>query len=163
MKNVLFLCTGNSARSIIAEAVLARAGAGRFNAFSAGNMPNGKVHPFALDLLKLQNFPTDTLRSKSWDEFAVPDAPVMDFVFTVCDNARDEACPVWPGQPVTAHWGIPDPATVDGSEAVKRDAFAQTMRDMTRRVSLLVNLPLDRLDNLSLQARLDNIGRTEDV
>ena len=126
-------------------------------------MPNGKVHPFALDLLKLQNFPTDTLRSKSWDEFAVPDAPVMDFVFTVCDNARDEACPVWPGQPVTAHWGIPDPATVDGSEAVKRDAFAQTMRDMTRRVSLLVNLPLDRLDNLSLQARLDNIGRTEDV
>ena len=121
------------------------------------------MHPFALDLLKLQNFPTDTLRSKSWDEFAVPDAPVMDFVFTVCDNARDEACPVWPGQPVTAHWGIPDPATVDGSEAVKRDAFAQTMRDMTRRVSLLVNLPLDRLDNLSLQARLDNIGRTEDV
>ena len=163
MKNVLFLCTGNSARSIIAEAVLARAGAGRFNAFSAGSMPNGKVHPFALDLLKLQNFPTDTLRSKSWDEFAVPDAPVMDFVFTVCDNARDEACPVWPGQPVTAHWGIPDPATVDGSAAVKRDAFAQTMRDMTRRVSLLVNLPLDRLDNLSLQARLDNIGRTEDV
>jgi len=163
MKNVLFLCIGNSARSIIAEAVLARAGAGRFNAFSAGSMPNGKVHPFALDLLKLQNFPTDTLRSKSWDEFAVPDAPVMDFVFTVCDNARDEACPVWPGQPVTAHWGIPDPATVDGSEAVKRDAFAQTMRDMTRRVSLLVNLPLDRLDNLSLQARLDNIGRTEDV
>jgi arsenate reductase len=163
MKNVLFLCTGNSARSIIAEAVLARVGAGRFNAFSAGSMPNGKVHPFALDLLKLQNFPTDTLRSKSWDEFAVPDAPVMDFVFTVCDNARDEACPVWPGQPVTAHWGIPDPATVDGSEAVKRDAFAQTMRDMTRRVSLLVNLPLDRLDNLSLQARLDNIGRTEDV
>ena len=150
MKNVLFLCTGNSARSIIAEAVLARAGAGRFNAFSAGSMPNGKVHPFALDLLKLQNFPTDTLRSQSWDEFAVPDAPVMDFVFTVCDNARDEACPVWPGQPVTAHWGIPDPATVDGSEAVKRDAFAQTMRDMTRRVSLLVNLPLDRLDNLSL-------------
>jgi len=163
MKNVLFLCTGNSARSIIAEAVLARVGAGRFNAFSAGSMPNGKVHPFALDLLKLQNFPTDTLRSKSWDEFAVPDAPVMDFVFTVCDNARDEACPVWPGQPVTAHWGIPDPATVDGSEAVKRDAFAQTMRDMTRRVSLLVNLPLDRLDNLSFQARLDNIGRTEDV
>ena len=163
MKNVLFLCTGNSARNIIAEAVLARAGAVRFNAFSAGSMPNGKVHPFALDLLKLQNFPTDKLRSQSWDEFAVPDAPVMYFVFTVCENARDEACPVWPGQPVTAHWGILDPATVDGSEAVKRDAFAQTMRDMTRRVSLLVNLPLDRLDNLSLSARLDNIGRTEDV
>lgn len=121
------------------------------------------MHSFALDLLKLQNFPTDTLRSKSWAEFAVPDAPVIDFVFTVCDNARDEACPVWPGQPMTAHRGIPDPATVDGSEAVKRDAFARTMRELIRGVSFLANLPLDRLDNLSLSVRLDNIGRTEHV
>lgn len=163
IQNVLFLCTGNSARSIIAEAVLSREGAGRFNAFSAGGMPNGDVHPYALDLLKLQNFPTDNLRSKSWDEFAVAGAPVMDFVFTVCDNARDEVCPVWPGQPVTAHWGVPDPAAVEDKEAVKRAAFAETMRFMTSRISIFVNLPLDRLSKLSLQQNLDNIGRREDA
>ena len=163
IQNVLFLCTGNSARSIIAEAVLAREGADRFNAFSAGSMPVGEVHPYALDLLKLRNFPTETLRSKSWDEFSRPGAPVMDFVFTVCDNARDEVCPIWPGQPVTAHWGVPDPAAVEGKEAVKRAAFVETMRYMTNRVSVFVNLRLARLSKLSLQENLDNIGRTEDA
>ena len=161
--NVLFLCTGNSARSIIAEAVLNREGSGRFRAFSAGSMPNGEIHPYALDLLKLQNFPTENLRSKSWDEFAAPDEPVMDFVFTVCDNARDEVCPVWPGQPVTAHWSIPDPAAVDGREAVRRAAFAETMRFMTSRISIFVNLPLDRLSKLSLQENLDNIGKRQNA
>ena len=160
--NVLFLCTGNSARSIIAEAVLNREGAEKFKAFSAGSMPNGEVNPYALDLLKLQNFPTDNLRSKSWEEFAAPDAPVMDFVFTVCDNARNEVCPVWPGQPVTAHWGVPDPAAVDDKEAVRRAAFAETMRFMTSRISIFVNLPIDRLSKLSLQENLDDIGRRHD-
>ena len=159
--NVLFLCTGNSARSIIAEAILAREGMGRFRAFSAGSQPKGQVHPYAVDILKLQNYPTDHLRSKSWDEFATPDAPKMDFVFTVCDNAASEVCPVWPGQPMTAHWGVPDPAEVEGSEAVKRAAFAETMRLMTNRISVFVNLPIDRIDRLSLQQRMDSIGGKE--
>jgi arsenate reductase (thioredoxin) len=156
--NVLFLCTGNSARSIIAECILNREGAGRSRAFSAGSNPNGEVHPYARDILKLQNFPTEELRSKSWDEFAVPGAPEMDFVFTVCDNARDEVCPIWPGQPISAHWGVPDPAAVDGTEAVKRAAFAETVRFMTSRVSIFVNLPMDRLDRLTLQENMDRIG-----
>lgn len=163
IQNVLFLCANNSGRSIIAEAILQREAAGRFNAFSAGSMPSGDIHPYALDLLKLQNFPTEKLRSKSWDEFAGADAPVMDFVFTVCDKVRDEVCPVWPGQPVTAHWGIPDPLAVEGKEAVKRAAFAETMRFMTSRISIFVNLPLDRLTKLSLQENLDNIGHIEDA
>ena len=158
--NVLFLCTGNSARSIIAECLMARAGAGRFNAYSAGSHPKGEVHPYALDILKLRNFPLDGLRSKNWDEFAKPGAPKMDFVFTVCDNARDEVCPVWPGQPITAHWGVPDPATVEGSEAVRRAAFAETMRLLNNRISVFVSLPLDRLDRLTLQESVADIGRS---
>ena len=156
--NVLFLCTGNSARSIIAECVLAREGAGRFRAFSAGSQPKGEVHPYALDILRLRNYPTSELRSKSWDEFARPDAPRMDFVFTVCDNAAEEVCPVWPGQPMTAHWGVPDPAAAVGTEAVKRAAFAETVKLMTNRISVFVNLPLDRLDRLTLQKRVSDIG-----
>ena len=156
--NVLFLCTGNSARSIIAERVLAREGAGRFRAFSAGSQPKGEVHPYALDILRLRNYPTSELRSKSWDEFARSDAPRMDFVFTVCDNAADEVCPVWPGQPMTAHWGVPDPAAVEGTEAVKRAAFAETMKLMTNRISVFVNLPLESLDRLTLQKRVRDIG-----
>ena len=156
--NVLFLCTGNSARSIIAECVLAREGAGRFRAFSAGSQPKGEVHPYALDILRLRNYPTSELRSKSWDEFARPDAPRMDFVFTVCDNAAEEVCPVWPGQPMTAHWGVPDPAAAVGTEAVKRAAFAETVKLMTNRISVFVNLPLDSLDRLTLQKRMREIG-----
>lgn len=156
--NVLFLCTGNSARSVLAECILAREGMGRFNAYSAGSQPKGEVHPYALDLLKLQNFPTDRLRSKSWDEFATPDAPVMDFVFTVCDDAANEVCPIWPGQPMSAHWGVPDPAAVEGTEAVKRQAFADTLRMLTSRISIFVNLPVRGLDKLTLQKRLDAIG-----
>lgn len=160
VKNVLFLCTGNSARSIIAECILNREGQGRFKAFSAGSNPAGKVHPYALDLLKNNNYLTGDLRSKNWDEFAVDGAPKMDFVFTVCDNAAAETCPIWPGQPVSAHWGVPDPAAVDGNEAEKRLAFAETYRFMSNRVSILVNLPLASLDKLSLQARLDEIGQS---
>ena len=156
--NVLFLCTGNSARSIIAECVLAREGAGRFRAFSAGSQPKGEVHPYALDILRLRNYPTSELRSKSWDEFARPDAPKMDFVFTVCDNAAEEVCPVWTGQPMTAHWGVPDPAAAEGTEAVKRAAFAETVKLMTNRISVFVNLPLDSLDRLTLQKRMREIG-----
>jgi len=157
--NVLFLCTGNSARSIIAEAILAREGKGKFHAYSAGSQPKGAVHPYALDLLKKLNHPTEHLRSKSWDEFAAPGAPELDFVFTVCDNAASEVCPVWPGQPMTAHWGIPDPAAVEGSEAEKRLAFADTYRLMSNRISIFVNLPIRSLDRLSLQKRLAEIGR----
>jgi arsenate reductase len=160
--NVLFLCTGNSARSILAESILNREGQGRFRAFSAGSMPTGRVNPYALDLLRNQNFPTGELRSKSWSEFAAPGAPQLDFVFTVCDNAANEVCPVWPGQPMTAHWGVPDPAAVEGSEAVKRAAFAETMRMLTNRISIFVNLPMASLDRLSLQERLDGIGRVQD-
>jgi len=156
--NVLFLCTKNSARSILAEAVLNRLGAGRFKAFSAGSLPAGEVNPYALDLLRNQNFPTADLRSKSWDEFSQPGAPQMDFVFTVCDNAANEVCPIWPGQPMSAHWGVPDPAAVEGTEAVKRAAFAETMRFMNNRISIFVNLPLRSLDRMTLKKRLDEIG-----
>ena len=161
--NVLFLCTGNSVRSIIAECILNREGTGRFRGFSAGSNPAGEVNPYAIDILKLQNHPVDDLRSKNWSEFAEPGAPEMDFVFTVCDNAANEVCPVWPGQPMSAHWGVPDPAAVEGPEAVKRAAFAETMRLMTNRISIFVNLPIDRLDRLSLQQRLEDIGQAKDA
>jgi protein-tyrosine-phosphatase len=157
--NVLFLCTGNSARSILAEAILAREGQGKFNAFSAGSQPKGHVHPFALDLLKTMNHPTGQLRSKSWDEFAVAGMPELDFVFTVCDNAASEVCPIWPGQPMTAHWGIPDPAAAEGTEVEQRLAFADAYRRMRNRISVFVSLPIQSLDRLSLQKRLSEIGR----
>ena len=157
--NVLFLCTGNSARSILAECILNREGKGRFKAFSAGSHPKGKVHPFAIDLLKKMNYPTTTLRSKSWDEFAVPGAPHIDFVFTVCDNAANEVCPIWPGQPMTAHWGVPDPAEAEGTDAERHLAFADTYRMLNNRISIFTSLPLRSLDRLSLQKRLDEIGR----
>ncbi len=157
--NVLFLCTGNSARSIIAEAVLRQTGGARFRAFSAGSHPAGRVNPFALEFLRAGHLPTDGLHSKSWDEFAAPGSPALDFVFTVCDNAAGEACPVWPGQPMTAHWGVPDPATVEGSDDVKRKAFAETGRILTNRIRLFASLPLAKLDRLSLAKRLADIGR----
>jgi len=157
--NVLFLCTGNSARSILAEAILKREGAGRFGAFSAGSHPKSEVHPYALELLKKLNFDTRFARSKDWSEFAAPGAPALDFVFTVCDNAAAEVCPVWPGQPMTAHWGVPDPAAAEGSEAERRLAFADTYRMLGNRISIFVNLPMKSLDRLSLQRRLDEIGR----
>jgi protein-tyrosine-phosphatase len=158
--NVLFLCTGNSARSIMAEAILARFGAGKFNAYSAGSHPKGEVHPNATRLLQRLNFKTDAFRSKSWDEFARAGAPNLDFVFTVCDNAAGEACPVWPGQPMTAHWGLPDPAAVEGSEAERRLAFADTLRMLRNRIGVFVNLPISSLEKLSLQNRLHEIGQT---
>ncbi|NJO67676.1 MAG: arsenate reductase ArsC [Rhodospirillales bacterium] len=161
--NVLFLCTGNSARSIIAECILNRYGGGRFKAYSAGSHPAGRVNPYAFELLKNQNYPTEALRSKDWAEFSDANAPTLDFVFTVCDNAANEVCPVWPGQPMTAHWGLPDPAAVLGSEAVKRAAFADTMRMLTQRISVFTNLPIASLDKLSLQKRLDAIGRVSDL
>ena len=157
--NVLFLCTGNSARSILAECVLNRLGRGRFKAYSAGSFPKGKVHPFALDLLERQGYPTAGLRSKSWDELAAPGAPPLDFVFTVCDNAAGEVCPIWPGQPMTAHWGLPDPAAVEGSAAEQHIAFADTLRMLVNRIGVFVNLPIASLDKLSLQKRLREIGR----
>ena len=160
---VLFLCTGNSARSILAEAILNREGAGRFIGYSAGSFPKGRVHPFALDLLRSLNHQTDDLRSKSWDEFSAADAPSLNFVFTVCDNAAGEVCPVWPGQPMTAHWGLPDPDAVEGSDAVIRAAFADTYRMLTNRISIFVNLPLATLDRLTLQRRLKDIGAAEDI
>jgi protein-tyrosine-phosphatase len=161
VRNVLFLCTGNSARSILAEAILNRLGQGKFRGYSAGSHPKGQVHPFAVDLLKRQNYPTEGLASKSWDAFAEPDAPKMDFVFTVCDSAAAEVCPVWPGQPMSAHWGLPDPAAAEGSEAERRYAFADTFRMLYQRIGIFTNLPLASLDRLSLQKRLDEIGRTE--
>ncbi|MDT9600749.1 arsenate reductase ArsC [Sphingosinicella rhizophila] len=159
--NVLFLCTGNSARSIIAEAILNREGMGRFKAFSAGSDPKGEVHPFTLHLLEKLNHKTDQLRSKSWEEFSGPDAPKLDFVFTVCDNAANEVCPVWPGQPLTANWGVPDPVAVDESDAVQHAAFFDTYRMLFNRISLFTNLPFDGLDKLSLQSRLDRIGKEQ--
>jgi arsenate reductase (thioredoxin) len=157
--NVLFLCTGNSARSILAEAILNRVGQGRFKAYSAGSQPKGEVHPYALDLLKSLNHDTSLARSKSWEEFAVPGAPEMNFVFTVCDNAANESCPLWPGQPMTAHWGVPDPAAVEGTEAEKRLAFADAYRMLNNRISIFTSLPMNTLDKLALQKRLDEIGR----
>ena len=161
--SVLFICTGNSARSIIAEAVLNRAGQGKFRAFSAGSQPKGFVHPHALDLLRKSNFDASAARSKSWKEFSGPDAPKLDFAFTLCDDAAAEACPVWPGQPMTAHWGLPDPAAATGSEAEIRLAFAETMRMLTNRINIFVSLPIKSLDLLSLQKQLDAIGKTKDV
>ncbi len=158
--NVLFLCTGNSARSILAESILNRLGAGRFRAFSAGSHPKGAIHPFALDLLTRLNYPTAKLRSKSWQEFARPGAPALDFVFTVCDNAAKEVCPVWPGQPMTAHWGVPDPVAAEGNESERRLAFADAYRMLNNRLSIFVSLPIASLDRLSLQRRLDDIGKT---
>jgi arsenate reductase (thioredoxin) len=159
MKNVLFLCTGNSARSILAEAILNREGVGRFRAYSAGSQPKGEPHPFALDLLRELNFDTSFARSKSWDEFAKPDAPHLDFVFTVCDSAAAESCPVWPGQPMTAHWGIPDPAAAEGTSSERRLAFAEAFRMMSARISAFVNLPMEAIDRMSLQRKLEAIGR----
>jgi arsenate reductase (thioredoxin) len=160
--NVLFLCTGNSARSVMAEVLLNRAGHGNFRAFSAGSQPKGKVHPYTIDLLRKLHFDVSGLRSKSWLEYAQPDSPKLDFVFTVCDNAAGETCPVWPGQPMTAHWGVPDPAEATGTEAEIRFAFADTLRMLTNRINIFVSLPLDKLDRLSLQKRLDTIGKTKD-
>jgi arsenate reductase len=157
--NVLFLCTGNSARSILAEAILNHVGRGRFRAFSAGSHPAGKVNPWAIALLARQKLEVDDLRSKSWDEFAVPEAPHIDFVFTVCDNAAGEVCPVWPGKPMTAHWGIEDPAIVEGSDEDKRKAFSKAFAEMNRRISLFTSLPLAKLDAMAIKRELDQIGR----
>jgi arsenate reductase len=160
MFNVLFLCTGNSARSILAEAYLNATGKGRFTAYSAGSHPAGKINPFALELLQKNRLDTAGLRSKSWDEFAAPGAPELDFVFTVCDNAAGEICPFWPGQPMTAHWGVQDPAAVQGSDEAKRRAFLKAFTELSRRINYLIALPIERLDRLSLKAKLDDIGRT---
>jgi arsenate reductase len=159
--NVLFLCTGNSARSIMAEAILNRIGAGKFQAYSAGSQPKGHVHPETLQLLKSLNYDTIRFRSKSWGEFARPGAPPLDFVFTVCDNAAGETCPVWPGQPMTAHWGIPDPAAVKGSPVVVALAFKDAYRMLSRRIDVFAALPIRSLDKLSLQTKLKEIGRME--
>ncbi len=161
--NVLFLCTGNSARSIMAEAILNRAGLGKFRAFSAGSHPKGKIHPYALALLQRLHYDVSGLRSKSWQEFARPGAPKLDFVFTVCDNAAAEACPVWPGQPMTAHWGIPDPVEATGNETEISLAFADALRMLTNRINIFVNLPIRSLDQLALQRRLDAVGKTKDA
>jgi arsenate reductase (thioredoxin) len=158
--NALFLCTHNSARSVIAECILNRLGQGRFLAYSAGSTPCGKVNPYALDLLRNQNYDVSDLRSKSWDEFGGPDAPRMDFVFTVCDDAANEVCPIWPGQPMTAHWGVPDPSSAEGNEAEKRLAFAETYRMLHHRVSVFVALPATSVNRLALQRKLDDIGRS---
>ena len=157
--DVLFLCTGNSARSLIAESVLNTEGKGRFRAWSAGSRPKAEPHPYTIDMLRRFGHDVAGLRSKSWDEFARPDAPVMDFVFTVCDDAAAEECPYWPGQPMSAHWGMPDPAAVTGSEAERRLAFADAFRVLSRRISLLVNLPLASVDRLAIRRELETIGR----
>jgi arsenate reductase len=159
--NVLFLCTGNSARSILAESILTKDGTGRFRAFSAGSQPKGEVNPFALKVLRSLDYPADGFRSKSWEEFARPEAPVMDFVFTVCDNAAGEACPVWPGQPMTAHWGIEDPAAVGGSDIQKEAAFVTAFRYLKNRVSIFTALPVASLDKASLRATLVEIGQSD--
>jgi arsenate reductase len=158
--NVLFLCTGNSARSILAEAYLNSAGLGRFVAYSAGSQPAGRVNPFALALLRKNRMSTEGLRSKNWEEFAEPGAPRMNFVFTVCDNAAGEVCPVWPGQPVSAHWGIEDPAAVQGTDEDKRRAFLKAFTQLSTRINLFLNLPLEKLDRMALKAKLDEIGKT---
>ena len=158
--NVLFLCTGNSARSILAESLLNQLGKGRFQAYSAGSHPAGRVNPFALELLEKNHFPTRELRSKPWDEFAQPGSPQLDFVITVCDKAAGEVCPVWRGQPMSAHWGIPDPVAVEGSDEVKRHAFVEAMNQMQRRVSMFVSLPFATLDRIKLQQAVQLIGKT---
>lgn len=160
--NVLILCTGNSARSIIGECVVERLGKGRFRGFSAGSKPKGKVHPLAIEILRRNNYRIDGLRSKDWTEFAGPDAPRMDFVFTVCDNAAAEECPVWPGQPMTAHWGLPDPAAVEGDEVDRMMAFRQALLSLENRVSVFVSLPIETLDRLRLKAALEEIGQLAD-
>jgi arsenate reductase (thioredoxin) len=157
--NVLFLCTGNSARSIMAEVILNRLGRGKFRAFSAGSQPAGQVNPMTLNVLRLAHYDVNGLRSKPWEEFSGPGAPKLDFVFTVCDNAAKEVCPIWPGQPMTAHWGLPDPAKAEGTEAERNFAFADTVRMLTNRISIFVSLPLDKLSKLSLQKQLDDIGK----
>jgi arsenate reductase len=159
--NVLFLCTGNSARSILAESLLNNLGKGRFRAFSAGSRPAGRVNPFALELLEKNHFPTGDLRSKSWDEFAQAAAPHLDFVITVCDQAAGEVCPVWPGQPMTAHWGIPDPAAVEGPDEQKHHAVVEAMNQLRRRISMFVSLPFATLDRVRLQQALQLIGKTK--
>ena len=156
--NVLFLCTGNTARSILAEAILNKDGLGRFKAYSAGSQPKGSVTPFAIKVLTSFGYPSEGVSSKSWDVFATPNAPVMDFVFTVCDNAAGETCPIWPGQPMTAHWGIEDPAAVEGSDIEKERAFVEAFRLMKNRISIFTSLPLAALDKLSLQKKLKDIG-----
>ncbi len=159
--NVLFLCTGNTARSILAESILRKLGEGRFRAFSAGSQPKGRVNPIAIETLAAEGFPTDDLRSKNWKEFASPDAPVMDFVFTVCDSAAGEACPFWPGQPMTAHWGIEDPAAVEGSDIQKQAAFVRAFQYLKNRISVFTALPLSSIDQLSLGTKLREIGRMD--
>ncbi len=159
--NVLFLCTGNTARSILAEGILRKDGAGRFNAFSAGSHPKGVVNPFALKVLAALDYPTEGFRSKAWDEFAGPGAPVMDFVFTVCDSAAGEACPVWPGQPMTAHWGIEDPATVAGTDIEKERAFSTAARYLKTRIGAFLSLPLGSIDRMALGAKLRGIGEMD--
>jgi arsenate reductase len=160
--NVLILCTGNSARSILAEAILNKEGAGRFRAYSAGSQPKGTVHPQALRMLEKLGHPVEGLRSKSWDEFAAPGAPELDFIVTVCDNAAGEVCPVWPGKPITAHWGIPDPAAVEGNEAEVGLAFGEAYKQLSRRINLFLALPTETLGHPSLQARMREIGETAD-
>jgi protein-tyrosine-phosphatase len=159
--NILFLCTGNSARSILAEALLDHWGGGHFKGYSAGSFPKGAVHPLTLDLLERLRLPTRGLRSKSWDEFARPDAPVMDFVFTVCDSAAGEACPIWPGQPMTAHWGVEDPAAVQGADIEKERAFVTAFRYLKNRISIFISLPIRSLDRMALGAKLREIGQME--
>lgn len=158
--NVLFLCTGNSARSIMAESILNQLGAGHFVACSAGSFPSGKVNPLALDLLRQNKIPTEHLRSKPWDEFAAPGAPRFDFVFTVCDKAAGETCPIWPGQPMTAHWGVADPAAVQGTDEEKRHAFFNAFRELSQRIRIFTSLPIRSLDQIKLQERLNAIGNT---
>ncbi|MBT3071332.1 arsenate reductase ArsC [Rhodomicrobium sp. Az07] len=161
--NVLFLCTHNSARSVLAESILNRSANDKFRAFSAGSHPRGQIHPYAIDLLKNLSYDVSGLRSKSWDEFAGPDAPRMDFVFTVCDDAAKEVCPMWPGQPMTAHWGVPDPSTAEGKEAEKRLAFANSYRMLQRRIDVFISLPVKSLARLALQKEIEEIGRMVDA
>jgi protein-tyrosine-phosphatase len=159
--NVLFLCTGNSARSILAESLLNHWGGGKFRAFSAGSFPKGQVHPLALDLLHRMNLPAAGFRSKSWDEFAAQEAPPIDFIFTVCDNAAGEVCPVWPGKPLTAHWGIADPAGIEGTDAEKSLAFRKALKELESRIKLFTSLQIDALDGMTLQAKLRAIGKSD--